>query len=95
MAEKWEVCKLGNDDYPDTKLRYAVIDETEDLISVHYREKDARKMAAVPRMLRALDAARRYIHDKDIHVGCICIKCRERKSMLSAIEAAIAAAKGE
>ena len=82
MAEKWEVCRLGNDDYPDTKLRYAVIDETEDLVSVHYRKGSAKQMAAVPLMVEALEAA-------FIGLG------KHEVKLAKQIKAAIAAAKGE
>lgn len=95
MSEKWTIRELTPDEYPDTQLRYEVRDET-DVVSLHYWEEDAMQMAAVPRMLKALEAAYSEIFQL-VTTSRMIQACHTEKSgdVLTTIAAAIAAAKGE
>ena len=95
MSEKWTIRKLTPEEYPHTQLRYEVRDETE-VVSLHYWEEDARQMAAVPRMLKALEAAYSEIFQL-VTTSRMIQACHTEKSgdVLTTIAAAIAAAKGE
>ena len=53
MDKKWTIRELTPDEYPGTQLRWEVRDATE-VVSVHSWEEDAKQMAAVPRLLKAL-----------------------------------------
>ena len=96
MAEKLTIRELSPEEYPGTQLRYEVRDETGEVISLHYWEEDARQMAAVPRMLKALEAAYSEIFQL-VTTSRMIQACHTEKSgdVLTTIAAAIAAAKGE
>lgn len=83
MTEKWTICELDRNAYPNTLLQYMVVNETGDVVSVHYWLEDARQMAAVPLLHSALREAYDYI-----------IKVSQA-DVTERIVAAIAAAKGE
>ena len=59
MDKKWTIRELTPDEYPNTQLRYEVRDETGESVSLHYWEEDAQQMAAVPRLLKALESLER------------------------------------
>lgn len=92
MAEKWTIRELSPEEYPDTQLRYEVRDETE-VVSLHYWEEDARQMAAVPRMLEALEALTAVIR-WSVVTPILTDKAAVQQAVDQA-NAAIAAAKGE
>ena len=82
--------KLGDNEYPDTQLRFVVCDEIGEVVSAHHWEVDAQKMAASPMLRDALREAYDYITEVSRQFGIV-----PEADVTERIVAAIAAAEGE
>jgi hypothetical protein len=87
---KWTIRELTPDEYPDTQLRYEVRDETDEVVSLHCWEEDAKQMAAVPQLRDALYDALAFIEEVARDFGVV-----PEEDVLKRITAALEAAKEE
>lgn len=90
MASNLTIRELGNNEYPDTQLRYVVCDEIGEVVSAHLWEVDAQKMASLPMLRDALREAYDYIIAVSRQFGIV-----PESDVTERIVAAIAAAEGE
>jgi hypothetical protein len=90
MASNLTIRELGDNEYPDTQLRYVVCDEIGEVVSAHHWEVDAQKMTALPMLRDALREAYDYIIEVSRQFGIV-----PEADVTERIVTAIAAAEGE